>query len=191
MLKATGGRQHTLGDCGIGVGARGTGPEAPGRCLEHNAIGRMSESELCAYWERTQQRSWRQPTGVAGAGSGGRRIGEDAEKGRLSVVRNILDEVPGSTDMGRGRASVPGHTVASPACLDQYDQGGDAESGGRKAARGRIQTGPDTAGATERGDADRCAQEADDEEIDGNMHCNGGQGRRTARGAEAQQGSVA
>ena len=54
-LKAKGGRQQTLGDCGIGPGAQGAGPEAPGRCLEHGAIGRMTKPELLAYWRRTQQ----------------------------------------------------------------------------------------------------------------------------------------
>ena len=37
-LKAKGGQQQTLGDCGIGARARCTEPEEDGRCLEHNAI---------------------------------------------------------------------------------------------------------------------------------------------------------
>ena len=35
--------------------AQGAGPEAPRRCLEHDATGRMSEQELRAYWGRAQQ----------------------------------------------------------------------------------------------------------------------------------------
>ena len=44
-----------MGDCGIGPSAQGAGPEAPERCLGHDAIGRMGEPELRAYWGRTQQ----------------------------------------------------------------------------------------------------------------------------------------
>ena len=47
-LNARGGRQRTLGDCGIGTGARGTGPEAPGQCLEDDVIDRMNEPKLRA-----------------------------------------------------------------------------------------------------------------------------------------------
>ena len=54
-LEPRGGRQQTLGDCGIGPRAQGAGAEAPGRCPEHSATGRMSEAELLRYWERTQQ----------------------------------------------------------------------------------------------------------------------------------------
>ena len=49
-FKAKGGRQQILGDCGIGISARGAGPEARERCLEHGAIDRMNEPGLRAYW---------------------------------------------------------------------------------------------------------------------------------------------
>ena len=52
-LKPRGGRQQTVGDCGIGPRAQGAGPETQGRCLEHDAIERMSEPELRAYWGRS------------------------------------------------------------------------------------------------------------------------------------------
>ena len=53
-LKPRGGGQRTLGDCGIGISARGAGLEAPGRCLEHDATDRLDELELRAYWRCTQ-----------------------------------------------------------------------------------------------------------------------------------------
>ena len=53
-LKPRGGGQRTLGDCGIGISARGAGLEAPGRCLEHDATDRLDEPELRAYWRCTQ-----------------------------------------------------------------------------------------------------------------------------------------
>ena len=54
-LEPIGGRQQTLGDCGIGPRARGAEAEAPERCPEYSAIGRMNEAEILRYWERTQQ----------------------------------------------------------------------------------------------------------------------------------------
>ena len=58
--------------------------------------------------------------------------------------------------------------------------------GGREAAQGRAQPCLDTAGAAAGGGADRCTQEADDEEVDGSVRCSNDQG--TAKGAEAHQG---
>ena len=53
--RGAGGRQQTLEDCGIGPRARDVELEAPRRCPEHSAIGRMSEAEILRYWEYTQQ----------------------------------------------------------------------------------------------------------------------------------------
>ena len=50
-----GGRQQTSEDCDIGPRARGAELEAPGRCPEHSAIGRINEAEILRDWERTQQ----------------------------------------------------------------------------------------------------------------------------------------
>ena len=359
-LKPRGGRQQTLSDCGIGPRAQGAGPEAPRRCLEHDAIDRMSEQELRAYWGRTQQtevcsecgvdvvtpveermthlcgEGWEMhvdlrqhvsqgqtdpleqaflsgelmdmgsqlgpqvgdsagiaanasdrcarradramqagadnqaarvppagarvpssgsaedggardssavnaagrvtgqlaaqvcegsghhsegrgsvlgmggdrehtgmapadrrettargrcgPAGVAGSGSGDRRVGTDDEEGRLSVVCNLQDAGAGCTHGGRGGAGVPGHAAASPASMGQRSQGSNAGSGRWEAEQRGVQLGTDTAGAAEGGDPDRGAQEADDKEVDGKVLHSGNQSRGAAKGAEAQQG---
>ena len=114
-------------------------------------------------------------------------MGGDDEEGRLGVVRDLQDASVGRTHSRGVGASVPGHTTASPTGVDQYGQGGDTESGGQKAEQGGLKLGTGTAGAAEGGDTDRCTQEVDDEEVDGNMRCSSDQSRSAGEGTEAQQ----
>ena len=72
-----------------------------------------------AHRRTTAARGWSRPAGVAGAGGGGRRMGEDAEEGRLGVVRDLQDESAGCTHRRRAGASIPGHAAESSTGMDQ------------------------------------------------------------------------
>ena len=85
----------------------GPGYHSEGRSSVLGVGGDREHTGLApAHMRATAARGRYRPAGVAGPGSGDRRMGADDEEGRLSVVRDLQDAGAGCTHGRRGGAGV-------------------------------------------------------------------------------------